>query len=466
MSEEKKKYGLSTLGLHVGQEEPDPATGSRAVPIYQTSSYVFNDADHAANLFGLKELGNIYTRIMNPTSDVFEKRIAAIEGGRSALAVASGQAANSYALLNLSLPGDEIVSADNLYGGTYQLFNYTFPELGRKVNFVKSTDLQAYEDAITDKTKAIFAESIGNPKLDVPDYEAIAEIAHNAGIPFVVDNTTGVGLVKPIEHGADIVALSATKFIGGHGTSIGGVIVDSGNFKWDNGKFPQYTDPDPSYHGLVYWDAFGDFPGLGNVAFTFRARVRLLRDLGAALSPFNSFLFLQGLETLDLRVQKHSENAFAVAKHLKEHPSVNWVTYPGFEDDNAHKLAEKYLKGGYGALVGFGIKGGLEAGKQFIEKVELLSHLANIGDAKSLVIHPASTTHQQLTPEEQASTGVTPDFIRLSIGLENVEDIIADIDQALAKIDVSGGKADPEDFEAPKDNDESTLKKVKGFIGI
>jgi O-acetylhomoserine (thiol)-lyase len=436
------------------------------VPIYQTSSYVFNDADHAANLFGLKELGNIYTRIMNPTSDIFEKRIAAIEGGRSALAVASGQAANTYALLNLSLPGDEIVSADNLYGGTYQLFNYTFPELGRKVNFVKSTDLQAYEDAITDKTKAIFAESIGNPKLDVPDYEGIAEIAHNAGIPFVVDNTTGVGLVKPIEHGADIVALSATKFIGGHGTSIGGVIVDSGNFKWDNGKFPQYTDPDPSYHGLVYWDAFGDFPGLGNVAFTFRARVRLLRDLGAALSPFNSFLFLQGLETLDLRVQKHSENAFAVAKHLKEHPSVSWVTYPGFEDDPAHEQAEKYLKGGYGALVGFGVKGGLEAGKQFIENVELLSHLANIGDAKSLVIHPASTTHQQLTPEEQASTGVTPDFIRLSIGLENVEDIIADIDQALAKIDVSGGKADPEDFEAPQDNDKSTLKKVKGFIGI
>jgi O-acetylhomoserine (thiol)-lyase len=466
MSEEERKYGLSTLGLHVGQEEPDPATGSRAVPIYQTSSYVFNDADHAANLFGLKELGNIYTRIMNPTSDVFEKRIAAIEGGRSALAVASGQAANTYALLNLSLPGDEIVSADNLYGGTYQLFNYTFPELGRKVNFVKSTDLQAYEDAITDKTKAIFAESIGNPKLDVPDYEGIAEIAHNAGIPFVVDNTTGVGLVKPIEHGADIVALSATKFIGGHGTSIGGVIVDSGNFKWDNGKFPQYTDPDPSYHGLVYWDAFGDFPGLGNVAFTFRARVRLLRDLGAALSPFNSFLFLQGLETLDLRVQKHSENAFAVAKHLKEHPSVNWVTYPGFEDDPAHEQAEKYLKGGYGALVGFGIKGGLEAGKQFIENVELLSHLANIGDAKSLVIHPASTTHQQLTPEEQVSTGVTPDFIRLSIGLENVEDIIADIDQALAKIEVSGGKADPEDIEAPEDNDESTLKKVKGFIGI
>jgi O-acetylhomoserine (thiol)-lyase len=447
MSQEKKKYGLSTLGLHVGQEEPDPATGSRAVPIYQTSSYVFNDTEHAANLFALKEFGNIYTRIMNPTNDVFEKRIAAIEGGTSALAVASGQAANTYALLNLSLPGDEIVSADNLYGGTYQLFNYTFPELGRKVNFVKSTDLQAYEDAITDKTKAIFAESIGNPKLDVPDYKEIAKIAHDADIPFVVDNTTGVGLVKPIEHGADISVLSATKFIGGHGTSIGGVIVDSGNFNWGNGKFPNFTTPDPSYHGLNYWETFGDFPGLGNIAYTIRARVRLLRDLGAALSPFNGFLFLQGLETLDLRVQKHSENAFAVAKHLKEHPSVNWVNYPGFENDPSHELAEKYLKGGYGALIGFGVKGGLEAGKQFIENVELLSHLANIGDAKSLVIHPASTTHQQLTPEEQEKTGVTSDFIRLSIGLENVEDIIADIDQALAKIEVSGGKADPEDNE-------------------
>lgn len=435
MSKEKNPaYGLSTLGLHIGQEEPDPATGARAVPIYQTSSYVFNDTDHAANLFALAEFGNIYTRIMNPTSDVFEKRIAAIEGGNSALAVASGQAANTYALLNLSLPGDEIVSADNLYGGTYQLFNYTFPELGRKVNFVKSTDLKAYEDAITDKTKAIFAESIGNPKLDVPDYAGIAEIAHEADIPFVVDNTTGVGLVRPIEHGADISVLSATKFIGGHGTSIGGVIVDSGNFNWGNGKFPVFTDPDPSYHGLNYWDTFGDFPGLGNIAYTIRARVRLLRDLGAALSPFNSFLFLQGLETLDLRVQKHSQNAFEVAKFLKDHPAVKWVNYPGFEDDPAHEMAEKYLKGGYGALIGFGIKGGLEAGKQFIESVELLSHLANIGDAKSLVIHPASTTHQQLTPEQQETTGVTPDFIRLSIGLENVEDIISDIDQALNKL--------------------------------
>ncbi len=442
MTEEKKKLGLSTLGLHVGQEEPDPATGARAVPIYQTSSYVFNDADHAANLFGLKELGNIYTRIMNPTNDVFERRIAAIEGGNSALAVASGQAATTFSLLNLSLPGDEIVAADNLYGGTYQLFNYTFPELGRKVNFVNSQDLNAFENAINDKTKAIFAESIGNPKLDTPDFEAIAEIAHNAGIPLVVDNTTGVGLVKPIEHGADITVLSATKFIGGHGTSIGGVIVDSGKFDWSNGNFPQYTEPDPSYHGLVYWDAFGDFPGLGNVAYTFRARVRLLRDMGAALSPFNAFLFLQGLETLDVRIKRHSENAIEVAKFLKDHPDVNWVNYPGLKDDPAHEVSSKYLKGGYGALIGFGIKGGLEAGKQFIENVKLFSHLANIGDSKSLVIHPASTTHQQLTPEEQATTGVTPDFVRLSIGIENVEDIIADIDQALSSIDVAEEETD------------------------
>lgn len=434
MTNNQEKLGLSTLGLHVGQEEPDPATGARAVPIYQTTSYVFNDMEHAANLFALKELGNIYTRITNPTNDVFEKRIAAIEGGKSALAVASGMAAITYSLLNLSLPGDEILSADNLYGGTYQLFNYTFPELGRKVKFIDSVNPEAFEDAITDKTKAIYAESLGNPKLDVPDFEIISKIAHDAGIPLVVDNTTGVGLVKPIEHGADITVLSATKFIGGHGTSIGGVIVDSGNFRWDNGKFPQYTESDPSYHGLKYWDTFGDFPVLGNVAFTFRARLRLLRDMGAQLTPFNSFLFLQGLETLELRVKKHSDNAFIVAKFLKEHPAVSWVNYPGFKDDPSHQVASKYLKKGYGALIGVGIKGGMEAGKQFIEKLNLFSHLANIGDAKSLVIHPASTTHQQLTPEEQEKTGVTPDFIRLSIGLENVEDIIADISQALEKI--------------------------------
>lgn len=458
MTEEKKKFGLSTLGLHVGQEDPDPATGARAVPIYQTSSYVFNDTEHAANLFALKEFGNIYTRIMNPTNDVFEKRIAAIEGGNAALAVGSGQAATTFSLLNLSLPGDEIVSANNLYGGTYQLFNYTFPELGRKVKFVDSQNLKAFEDAITDKTKAIFAESIGNPKLDTPDFEGIAEIAHNAGIPLVVDNTTGVGLVKPLEHGADITVLSATKFIGGHGTSIGGVIVDAGKFNWGNGKFPQYTEPDPSYHGLNYWETFGDFPGLGNVAYIIRARVRLLRDIGAALSPFNGFLFLQGLETLEVRIKQHSENAIKVAKFLKDHPAVKWVNYPGLEDDPAHELSAKYLNGGYGALVGFGIKGGLEAGKQFIENVKLLSHLANIGDSKSLVIHPASTTHQQLTPEEQETTGVTQDFVRLSIGIENVEDIIADIDQALSSIDIGE--------EETEETDKSAIDKVKGFIGV
>lgn len=435
MTEEKKKErGLSTLGLHVGQEEPDPATGSRAVPIYLTSSYVFRDTEHAANLFGLKEFGNIYTRIMNPTNDVFEKRIAAIEGGHTALSVSSGLSAIFIALLNATRLGDNIVSGDNLYGGTYELLNYTFPDLGRTVKFVDSTKPEEFKKAIDEKTKAIYVESLGNPKLDVPDFEVLAEIAHEAGIPLIVDNTAAVGLLRPIEHGADVVVLSATKYVGGHGTSIGGVIVDSGNFNWGNGKFPQFTEPDPSYHGLKYWETFGDFPELGNIAFTIRARVLLLRDLGPTLSPFNAFQFLQGLETLELRVKKHAENALAVAKHLKEHPKVAWVNYPGLEDNVNHKIASKYLKKGYGGLVGFGVKGGLEAGIKFIESVELFSHLANIGDAKSLVIHPASTTHQQLTKEEQECTGVTEDFVRLSIGLENVEDIIADIDQALSKI--------------------------------
>ncbi|MEN6552399.1 MAG: O-acetylhomoserine aminocarboxypropyltransferase/cysteine synthase family protein [Methanobacterium sp.] len=435
MTEEKKKErGLSTLGLHVGQEEPDPATGSRAVPIYLTSSYVFRDTEHAANLFGLKEFGNIYTRIMNPTNDVFEKRIAAIEGGHTALSVSSGLSAIFIALLNATRLGDNIVSGDNLYGGTYELLNYTFPDLGRTVKFVDSTKPEEFKKAIDEKTKAIYVESLGNPKLDVPDFEVLAEIAHEAGIPLIVDNTAAVGLLRPIEHGADVVVLSATKYVGGHGTSIGGVIVDSGNFNWGNGKFPQFTEPDPSYHGLKYWETFGDFPELGNIAFTIRARVLLLRDLGPTLSPFNAFQFLQGLETLELRVKKHAENALAVAKHLREHPKVAWVNYPGLEDNVNHKIASKYLKEGYGGLVGFGVKGGLEAGIKFIESVELFSHLANIGDAKSLVIHPASTTHQQLTKEEQECTGVTEDFVRLSIGLENVEDIIADIDQALSKI--------------------------------
>ncbi|WXG42126.1 MAG: O-acetylhomoserine aminocarboxypropyltransferase/cysteine synthase family protein [Candidatus Freyarchaeum deiterrae] len=425
------KRRLDTLAVHVGQEVSDPATGARAVPIYQTTSYVFKNTEHAANLFALKELGNIYTRITNPTNDVFERRIAALEGGTGALAVASGQAAETLALLAITQVGDEIVSANNLYGGTYELFHYTFPKLGRRVKFVDSTKPNEIKKAITEKTKAVYAETIGNPKLDVPDFEAIAGIAHKADIPFVVDNTVGVGLVKPIDYGADITVASATKYIGGHGTSIGGVIVDSGKFDWSTGKFPEFTEPDPSYHGVKYWESFGDFPGLGNVAFIFKVRVQLLRDLGPALSPFNSFLFLQGIETLPLRQRKHSENALAVAKFLRDHPLVAWVNYPGLEEHPSHKLAAKYLRGNYGGLVGFGIKGGLEAGKRFIESVKLLSHLANIGDAKSLVIHPASTTHQQLTREEQEETGVTEDYIRLSIGIEDIEDIKEDIDQAL-----------------------------------
>lgn len=422
---------LDTLALHAGQETADPATNARAVPIYQTSSYVFKSPEHAANLFALKELGNIYTRIMNPTTDVFEKRIAALEGGTGALAVASGQAAETFALLAITQVGDEIVAANNLYGGTYQLFHYTFPKLGRTVKFVDSQKPEEFKKAITPKTRAIYAETIGNPKLDVPDFEAIAKIAHEAKIPFVVDNTVGVGLVRPIDFGADIIVASATKYIGGHGTSIGGVIIDGGKFEWNNGKFPEFTEPDPSYHGVKYWDAFGNFPGLGNVAFIFKVRVQLLRDIGASLSPFNSFLFLQGLETLPLRQHRHSENALKVAEFLSKHPLVNWVNYPGLPDNPNHKVAAKYLKRGYGGLVGFGIKGGLEAGKKFIASIKLFSHLANIGDTKSLVIHPASTTHQQLTRQEQEATGVTEDFVRLSIGIEDPEDIIEDIDQAL-----------------------------------
>lgn len=429
----KRKPGLGTLAVHAGQESPDPATLSRVVPIYQTSSYVFKSAEHAANLFALKELGNIYTRMMNPTTDAFERRMAAIEGGSGAVAVSSGMAAISLALLGITGLGDEIVSANNLYGGTYQLFHYTFPKLGRSVKFVDSARPAEFQKAITPKTRAIYAETIGNPKLDVPDFEALAKIAHDAKIPLVVDNTSAVGLVRPLDYGADIIAESATKFINGHGNSIGGIIVDGGKFDWSSGKFPEFTNPDPSYHGLKYWDTFGNFPGMGNVAFAFKIRVQLLRDLGSCLSPFNSFLFLQGLETLELRMEKHSANALAVARHLQSHPKVSWVNYPGLAEHPAHALAEKYLRGKYGALVGFGIKGGLEAGKRFIESVELFSHLANIGDSKSLVIHPASTTHQQLTVEEQAATGVTPDFIRLSVGIENVEDIIADLDRALAK---------------------------------
>ena len=425
-----KSNHLSTISLHAGQA-PDPTTGARAVPLYQTTSFVFKDTEHAANLFALKEFGNIYTRIMNPTTDVFEQRVAAIEGGTGALALASGQAASTFAVLGVTQVGDEIVSANNLYGGTYQLFHYTMPKLGRTVRFVDSRNPEAFKQALTARTRAIFAETIGNPKLDVPDFEALAKIAHDAGAPLIVDNTIGVGLVRPIEHGADIVVASATKYIGGHGTSIGGVVVDGGRFQWNNGKYPEFTEPDPSYHGLKFWDVFGNFPGLGNVAFIIKLRVQLLRDIGAALSPFNAWLFLQGLETLTLRQRQHSENALAVATFLKQHPLVTWVTYPGLPDDPNHELASKYLRKGFGGIVGFGIKGGLEAGRKFINSVKLFSHLANIGDAKSLVIHPASTTHQQLSAAEQAETGVRPDYVRLSIGLEAVEDIQADIDQAL-----------------------------------
>ena len=427
---DERKLHFDTLALHAGQK-PDPTTGSRAVPIYQTTSYVFKSSEHAANLFALKEFGNIYTRLMNPTTDVFEQRVAALEGGTGALGVASGQSAITYALLAITRLGDEIVSANNLYGGTYQLFNHTFPKIGRTVKFADSRDPEAFRRAITPKTRAIYAETIGNPKLDVPDFDALSKIAHEASIPLVVDNTVGIGLVRPFDHGADLIASSATKYIGGHGTSLGGVIVDSGKFKWNNGKFPEFTEPDPSYHGMVYWDALGNVPGAGNIAFIVKVRVTLLRDIGAALSPFNSFLFLQGLETLPLRQQRHSENALGVARWLKKHPLVNWVVYPGLEDSPDHKNAAKYLKKGFGGIVGFGIKGGLPAGRKFIDSVKLLSHLANIGDAKSLVIHPASTTHQQLTPAQQEATGVTADYLRLSIGLEDLADIQADLDQAL-----------------------------------
>lgn len=420
---------VETLALHAGQVA-DPTTGSRAVPIYQTTSYQFKNTEHAANLFGLKEFGNIYTRLMNPTTDVFEKRIAALDGGIGALAVASGQSAITIALLNIAQAGDEIVSADNLYGGTYNLFHHTFPRLGIKVNFVKSTDLAAFQKAITPKTKAIYAESIGNPKLDVADIEGLSAVAHKNGIPLVLDNTVSPYLLRPIDFGADIVVYSATKFIGGHGTSIGGVIVDSGKFDWTNGKFPLIFGPEPSYHGINFVEALAP---MGNIAYIIKARVTLLRDLGPALSPFNAFLFLQGLETLHLRLPRHAENALRVAQFLQKHPAVSWVNYPGLASSPENARARKYLPKGAGAILGFGIKGGLEAGKKFIDSLQLISHLANVGDAKTLAIHPATTTHQQLSSEEQLATGVTPDFIRLSIGLEHVDDIIADITQALEK---------------------------------
>ncbi|NQW64132.1 MAG: O-acetylhomoserine aminocarboxypropyltransferase/cysteine synthase [Deltaproteobacteria bacterium] len=419
-----------TLALHAGQVA-DPTTGSRAVPIYQTTSYQFRDTEHAANLFALKEFGNIYTRLMNPTTDVLEKRIAALDGGIGALAVASGQSAITFSILNIAQAGDEIVSADNLYGGTYNLFHHTLPRLGIKVVFVPSNDLEAFDRAITPRTKAVYAESIGNPKLDVADVAGIAAVAHKHGIPLIVDNTVSPLLFRPIAHGADIVVYSATKFIGGHGTSIGGLIVDSGKFDWTNGKFPLIAAPDPSYHGVNFVDALAP---LGNLAYIIKARVTLLRDLGAAMSPFNAFLFLQGLETLPLRIERHAQNALAVAQWLEGHPKVGWVNYPGLASSPNHALAKRYLERGFGAILGFGVRGGLEGGQRFINSLSLVSHVANVGDAKTLAIHPASTTHSQLSPEEQAATGVTPDFIRLSVGIEHIDDILADLDQALAKV--------------------------------
>lgn len=430
MSKIDKQLKIETLALHGGQEA-DPTTGSRAVPIYQTTSYQFRDTDHAANLFGLKEFGNIYTRLMNPTTDVLEKRIALLDGGVGALAVASGQSAITLALLNIAQAGDEIVSADNLYGGTYNLFHYTFPRLGINVKFVKSNDLNALDRAITAKTKAVYAESIGNPKLDVADLEGIAAIGHKQGIPFVLDNTVSPYLLRPIDFGVDIVVYSATKFIGGHGNSLGGLIVDSGKFDWTNGKFPLIAEADPSYHGLNFVEALKP---MGNIAYIIKARVALLRDLGPALSPFNAFLFLQGLETLHLRMPRHVENAITVARHLESHPKVNWVNYPGLPGSPERERVAKYLPKGAGAIIGFGIKGGIEAGKTFINSLQLVSHLANVGDAKTLAIHPASTTHQQLSPEEQVATGVTPDFIRLSVGLEHIDDTLWDIGQALERV--------------------------------
>ncbi len=425
---ETKAYHPDTVLLHGGQV-PDPTTGARAVPIYQTTSYQFRDSDHAANLFALKEFGNIYTRLMNPTTDVLEKRMAELDGGIGALAAASGQSAATMALLNIARAGDEIVSADNLYGGTYTLFHYTFARLGITVKFAPSNDMTALKNAIGPKTKALYAESIGNPKLDVADVQELSALAHEHGIPFIIDNTVSPYLLRPIQHGADIVVYSTTKFIGGHGTSIGGMIVDSGKFDWTNGKFPTIAGPEPSYHGLDFVEALKP---LGNLAYIVKARTLLLRDLGPAMSPFNAFLFLQGLETLHLRIVRHSENALAVAKYLEKHPKVNWVLYPGLDSSPQKARASKYLPLGAGAIIGFGIAGGLEAGRRFINGLKLTSHLANIGDAKTLAIDPSSTTHQQLSAEEQAATGVTPDYIRLSIGIEHISDILADIEQALA----------------------------------
>ncbi|MDK1030832.1 MAG: O-acetylhomoserine aminocarboxypropyltransferase/cysteine synthase [Planctomycetia bacterium] len=428
MADNEVKRGFDTCALHTGYEV-EPTTGSRAVPIYQTTSYQFKSTEHAGNLFALREFGNIYTRIMNPTNDVLEKRVGALESGVGGLAFSSGMGAISAAIFTLCREGDEIVSTTRLYGGTATLFTATLPRMGIITKFVDSDEAGDFADAITDKTKLVFLETIGNPRLTVPDIEGIAKVAHDAGIPVMVDNTAATPyLCRPIEHGADIVMHSLTKFLGGHGNSIGGVLVDSGEFPWDNGKFPEFVEPDTCYHGLEFYKTFGE------LTFLVRTRVRMLRDVGACLSPFNAFLIIQGIETLSLRMQRHCENALAVAEYLKKHPKVTWVCYPAFAEHEAHERAKKYLKGGFGALVGFGTKGGEEAGQKFIEALTLFSHLANIGDARSLAIHPATTTHQQLSDEEQLRAGVTPDFVRLSVGIETLEDIIADLDQALEKV--------------------------------
>ena len=413
-----------TILLHGGQE-PDPVSGSRAVPIHQTTSFVFNDTEHAKNLFGLAEFGNIYTRIMNPTTDAFEQRVAQLEDGVAAVATSSGMAAITLAILNLASAGDEIVADSNLYGGTYNLFRHTLPRYGIDVKFVDGTDLEAIENAITDKTKAVFGEIITNPSLNVFDVEAVAEVAHRHQVPLIIDNTFAPAFAKPLAWGADIVVHSATKWIGGHGTTIGGVVVDGGKFNWDIDRFPEFTEPDESYGGLRYAD-------LGAPAFALKFRVQILRDIGASLSPQNAFLFLQGLETLHVRIKRHNENAQVVAEYLLNHPGVEWVNFPGLKDHPSHELAHKYFSEGYGSVITFGIKGGLEAGRKLIDNIDLFSHVANVGDAKSLIIHPASTTHQQLNPEDLASSGVTEELVRLSIGLESTEDIIKALDQGIA----------------------------------
>ena len=422
-----KKLKFETLQVHAGQEA-DPTTGSRAVPIYQTTSYVFRDSEHAANLFALKENGNIYTRMMNPTTDVLEKRVAALDGGVGALAVASGTAAVTYAIMNIAEAGDEIVAASTLYGGTYSLFQNTLPKYGIKTKFVNPDDVNNFEKAITEKTKALYIETIGNPGINLVDIEAVAKIAHDNKIPLIVDNTFATAyLCNPLEFGADIVVYSATKFLGGHGTSIGGIIVDGGKFDWKgSGKFPGFTTPDPGYHGLVYAD-------LGAPAFILKARVQLLRDTGACISPFNSFLLLQGIETLSLRLERHVYNARKIADYLEKNDKVSWVNYPELEGSKYKALSEKYFPKGPGAIFTFGIKGGVDAGRKFIDSLELFSHLANVADAKSLIIHPASTTHAQLDEEQQRNAGVAPDMIRISVGIENADDLIVDLEQALTK---------------------------------